>query len=1253
MVPLVSFLAALRILTEAQICNNGEGKIAYEKIVGFSQLPQPPDPNQLGFNETGPPLHEMLTRNDLPLKVLEQCFQTCQQDKVSKLTSCSKFDFLPGKRRSFDSTSNDLIDTGIKGKTFQQIRTSYEPSRCIFYSDSNSTLDLAELKSDSGSIWHFNEVCLTAQTINRMCPNRPYVFERISSFRMVFDDGGKELDVHNLVECENACLTEKTFTCRSANYDRVKGKCYLTQTNRHVQPDKFQPDPDFEYMENVCLKHGEMCKWNVFIIESGKQLEPNYEKALIPSNSVSNCSNNCLESLDKFGFVCRSFVYDDEGQSCILYDEDPLEQSGVENNGNITNKHKLVPSRGNLYRVLCSTDEKDKELDNKTLECYRHKRLRGRHQIELPVSNFYECLSGCLHRFGRRCHSIEYSHQKQICRFSGHSVIGPLSDKDDEALIDDDTFDYYQFKWSDSVEAENRLVTNADQLLDRQDSIEVSNSQPGMYGNFIVPVEQTRDHHRAGFAYDQSDYHSKSTSQPTRHRFQPEPQQQYRPEIVSPKPYYRQPIIYQQKIDSNEGRTQISGSSYQANQIGQPLSPMSRIGGQPNTFGSSNIISGVKPIHVSERTGIDPQDPQSSNNIIGRQPSHPGIGIGQPNSIPRTPSVSINTGPMHSRFGSYGVPPYVSHSMNSHVVYPGSPPASSITTVSMKPIGPHMERQGHQAFGGNRADIGQPANGQNSISVCKFNGNNQEIQADVSKFRRVGFSSRMKSKHIYKVVRADRLEDCERYCLETKDFVCKSFNFRAFFPDNCELSSMDTKKFKVDNVEHFEHNTQFDYYERIERKGMALSNASPPNSIDCFEVLQTCSPEGMELKLKTQEGFYGRIYTYGFYDSCFFDGNGGTESSLRISKPNGFPRCGTQQVGDAMTNIVVVQFNDYVQTSRDRKYNLTCYISGPGEAVVTSNYLDTKTDGRHPMQIEHLPAQNILTANIGLRVLYRGTPTNTIVVGDLLTFRLEARNQYRYNGYHNDIFATNVIAKDPYTGRQVLLIDSRGCPVDMFVFPELHKTPDGALEAEFYAFKIPDSNFLVFQATVKTCKGPCEPVICSDKSRGSGSLPSWGRRKRSISGISQRSRSRDHNLNGTNKAEEEEVHEMLRVYLSHDDVPEAIQLEQHQTENPSQSPIMSSQKVCLDKLPYYTLVALSALFILLFIVILPYFVMVRIARSSLKVSNQVSLNCIIIFKYKPLIDRAKRDNLVNGQLVGSRNAMCHYRHLTHHNSRQH
>lgn len=40
-----------------------------------------------------------------------------------------------------------------------------------------------------------------------------------------------------------------------------------------------------------------------------------------------------------------------------------------------------------------------------------------------------------------------------------------------------------------------------------------------------------------------------------------------------------------------------------------------------------------------------------------------------------------------------------------------------------------------------------------------------------------------------------------------------------------------------------------------------------------------------------------------------------------------------------MTNIVVVQFSDNVQTSLDKRYNLTCTVVGPGEAVVTSGYI--------------------------------------------------------------------------------------------------------------------------------------------------------------------------------------------------------------------------------------------------------------------------------------------------------------------------
>lgn len=51
------------------------------------------------------------------------------------------------------------------------------------------------------------------------------------------------------------------------------------------------------------------------------------------------------------------------------------------------------------------------------------------------------------------------------------------------------------------------------------------------------------------------------------------------------------------------------------------------------------------------------------------------------------------------------------------------------------------------------------------------------------------------------------------------------------------------------------------------------------------------------------------------------------------------------------------------------------------------------------------------------------------------------------------------------------------CPVDPDVFPELDKGRNGdSLEARFNAFKIPESNFLVFEATVRTCRDGCQPV---------------------------------------------------------------------------------------------------------------------------------------------------------------------------------
>ena len=65
------------------------------------------------------------------------------------------------------------------------------------------------------------------------------------------------------------------------------------------------------------------------------------------------------------------------------------------------------------------------------------------------------------------------------------------------------------------------------------------------------------------------------------------------------------------------------------------------------------------------------------------------------------------------------------------------------------------------------------------------------------------------------------------------------------------------------------------------------------------------------------------------------------------------------------------------------------------------------------------------------------------------------------------------------------------------MFPELGRSRDGdSLEARFNAFKIPESNFLVFEATVKTCRDGCQPAYCNGVAGRSEA--SFGRRKRSL-----------------------------------------------------------------------------------------------------------------------------------------------------------
>ncbi|XP_023344820.1 uncharacterized protein LOC111714044 isoform X7 [Eurytemora carolleeae] len=399
-------------------------------------------------------------------------------------------------------------------------------------------------------------------------------------------------------------------------------------------------------------------------------------------------------------------------------------------------------------------------------------------------------------------------------------------------------------------------------------------------------------------------------------------------------------------------------------------------------------------------------------------------------------------------------------------------------------------------------------------------------------FRQVRSRTRLRQQFIRRLATVNSLFECEQECLRERIFKCLSFNYISvgFSPtteENCELSEKNSYDYDIDNPVAFEQSERFDYYQREAKQEFTDDS--------CLDVSQTCDQDGMAFTLKTPEGFRGRIYTHNNYgrSGCYVRGTGGNLHTLRIPGSGGFPDCGTGQYGDTITNIVVVQFSEDIQTNMDMKYNLTCTTRGPGSAVVTSGYIGAGSG--QPVPIEYLPAEHTLDSRVRLVIKYQDRPTTTIAVGDPLQFKLETQEG---ENLLRDIFATNVIAKDPYSDRIVELIDSRGCPIDPYVFPALglSRAADG-LETSFNAFKIPESNFLVFEATVRSCRSGCRPAVCDGPSDFAGRDNSFGRRRRESDSTG------DKKQEETDKGSKMEIREMFRVYETRSSIPENGQVE--------------------------------------------------------------------------------------------------------------
>ncbi|XP_044584045.1 uncharacterized protein LOC123264688 isoform X1 [Cotesia glomerata] len=1254
MVQAITVLTILKMLANAQTtCNGNAGRIVYERL---------PDQQLQGFDD------EVVRDSAPPFRVLEKCQDLCLRDRTAGNNlprACASFDFQPGSRlASFSGTPE------------------YEESTCYLTREQAQPEGIGNLMLVPNSV-HFTEVCLTSNRIERDCPNRRYIFERHprKKLKLPMTDV-REVPAANRTVCEESCLNEYHFVCRSATFDAVNRNCLMSRFTRRTHPELLEDDPNTDYLENTCLNADRRCDGlTVFIKEENRRLRGPFEVDIYTNLTLEECQNLCLRA-DKY--FCRSVEFDEQTRQCVISEEDSVSQKDDIGTSNSPSYHfyDLVcldnPSptaRGSEYPDnSVSGHYPDSRRPDTAFQRYRNSRLSGEFHSEITGRSLSECLDECLRQTSFQCRSAVYSEHLRSCRLSR------FNQRDGHRIIYDADFDYYENLMHQYLDGDrdNPMYrpdpvgqgTNFEKPSlgrpghpDDYDKGYPSGSHGDRYPDYYPPPGDRYPGSKYPNQYPDDRYPDKYPDRYPSDRYPldryphdrypssgdrypadryPVPSDRY-PASGDRYPSDRYPVgdrypgdrypasdrypvggdRYPVGGDRYPGggdrypisgdRYPISGDRYPVNSDRYPINDRYPVNGDNYPLINTPGYHRYPPPPVYPSSGHRYPSGPGSRYPVKDEPYHPGSGTRYPipdDPLTRYPTSGINRipsrypndrypdkdpYPFRDRYpgaypngyeddirGTKGFadrPGYYSPGGVAGAVRPGPPGAGAGAGAGYPEPSPDNFMAG-VGVGGGVGDtdpynsvrpigsgggtiIGRPP----LLSRCDEQEN----------FRQVGSHTRVRKPFVRRYTTANTLTECERECADARDFVCRSFNFRAYAApygaerDNCELSDRDSRDMAMNNPIYYDTSSDYDFYER--------NSARQGADGECLDVSQVCSEDGMEFTLRTPDGFIGRIYTYGYYDRCFFRGNGGTVNVLRISGPQGYPECGTQRYGDTMTNIVVVQFSDYVQTGRDKRFNLTCLFRGPGEAVVTSGYIGAGRSGS-PIPIEYLPAENTLSSRVRLMILYQGRPTTTIAVGDPLTFRLEAQDGYNYV---TDIFATNVIARDPYSGRSVQLIDRYGCPVDNYVFPGLDRLREGdSLEARFNAFKIPESNFLVFEATVRSCRDGCQPAYCSGSA--GRSEPSFGkRRRRSLNGTTDDVLLDEHEKLFTTKndtelieddeqddpeeAEEEHVREMIEVLDSRYDMDD-----NYYSSNVVQKQIAPVETICITPNEYYGLV---------------------------------------------------------------------------------
>ncbi|OQR67710.1 hypothetical protein BIW11_13349 [Tropilaelaps mercedesae] len=163
--------------------------------------------------------------------------------------------------------------------------------------------------------------------------NRLWSFERFPN-KMLRAYDNVAMFSSNRENCLAACLNERRFVCRAAEFNSITFQCHLSDADRRtVAVEEFVDAPGIDYFENACLDVDQVCSgvrtYDIAKLGPSQDIITHYvdlnyypDKELLVS-SKSECLRACTMDRD---FLCRSVLFkptESIGQnSCSLYHVD-------------------------------------------------------------------------------------------------------------------------------------------------------------------------------------------------------------------------------------------------------------------------------------------------------------------------------------------------------------------------------------------------------------------------------------------------------------------------------------------------------------------------------------------------------------------------------------------------------------------------------------------------------------------------------------------------------------------------------------------------------------------------------------------------------------------------------------------------------------------------------------------------------------------------------------------------------------------